>query len=126
MYELHPTDMYESQQKEPAVFTVKIQPNSSLCGIHLTTIKIPERCALLGLLRDDRIIPISEDPSIYAGDFILAIALHPMMVPALKVVLKRTHSVYYSLNDCLLESKPDLLHSSNGFCSSKVTNSINS
>jgi hypothetical protein len=107
--------MYESQQREPAVFSVKIQPNSSLCGIHLTAITVPEKCALLGLLRDNCIIPIGENPAIYAGDFVLAIALHPMMVPALKVVLKRTHPVYYSLQDCLIKSKPDPLHTSNGF-----------
>ena len=29
-----------------------------------------------------------------------------MMVPALKVTLKKNHSVYYSLNSCLLEARP--------------------
>jgi hypothetical protein len=29
MDELEPTDMYEPQKAEPAVFAVKIQPNSS-------------------------------------------------------------------------------------------------
>jgi NhaP-type Na+/H+ and K+/H+ antiporter len=112
--------MYEERQAEPAVFTVKIQPNSSLCGIHLTAIAMPEQCALLGLLRDGLIISIKENPAIYAGDFVLAIALHPMMVPALKVTLKRTHPVYYSLRDCLIESKPEIVYTSNGFHSNEM------
>lgn len=118
--------MYEIKQTEPAMFAVKIQPNSSHCGIHLSAIELPDHCAVLGLLRKNCIIPVSKDPEIYAGDSILAIALHPMLVPALKVVLKKTHSVYYSLNDCLLASKSDSSHSFNGFCSSEATNSINS
>jgi TrkA-C domain len=88
---------------EPALFGVTIQFNSSYCGMQLSAVKIPERCELLGLLRQERLIPISEHPSISVGDVVLAIALHPMFVPALKVALKRSHPVFYSLNDCLLE-----------------------
>lgn len=89
---------------EPVLFGVILQPNTSHCGLRLSAIQIPERCALLGLLRRERIIPASENPSVYVGDVVLAIALHPMFTPALKVALKRSHPVYYSLNDCLLET----------------------
>lgn len=51
-------------------------------------------------------MPAQDNPPIYSGDYILAIAIHPMMVPALKVTLKKIHSVYYSLSSCLLESRP--------------------
>lgn len=90
----------------PSLFGVLIQPNSIYCGIHLNAIQLPEKCSFLGILRKDQVISAQENPVIYSGDYILAIAIHPMMVPALKVTLKKIHSVYYSLNTCLLESRP--------------------
>ncbi|MBD2437310.1 TrkA C-terminal domain-containing protein [Nostoc sp. FACHB-110] len=92
--------------KNPSLFGVLIQPNSIYCGIHLNQIKLPEKCKFLGILRKENVIPAQENPEIYSGDYILAIAIHPMMVPALKVTLKKIHSVYYTLNTCLLESHP--------------------
>lgn len=91
---------------EPSLFGVLIQVNSIYCGIHLTEIQLPEKCAFLGILRGSQVISVKDNPIIYAGDYILAIAIHPMMVPALKVTLKKIHSLYYSLNNCLLESRP--------------------
>ncbi|MGF1988074.1 MAG: TrkA C-terminal domain-containing protein [Nostoc sp. ZfuVER08] len=91
---------------EPSLFGVLIQANSIYCGICLTEIELPEKCTFLGILRDSKVISVSDNPIIYAGDYILAIAIHPMMVPALKVTLKKIHSLYYSLNNCLLEARP--------------------
>jgi Trk K+ transport system NAD-binding subunit len=88
---------------QPALLEVIIQFNSSHCGLQLSAIRIPERCALLGIVRRQQIIPISENPSILIGNLVLAIAYHPMFAPALKIALQRSHPVYYSLNDCLLE-----------------------
>ncbi|MBD2777680.1 TrkA C-terminal domain-containing protein [Iningainema tapete] len=89
---------------DPSLVSVLILPNSSYCGISLNDIKIPEKCTLMGLLREGQIIPVKDNPTIYPEDYILAIAIHPMMVPALKVTLKKTRPCYYSLNDCLLEA----------------------
>ncbi|MDZ8238548.1 MAG: TrkA C-terminal domain-containing protein [Nostoc sp. ChiQUE01a] len=91
---------------EPSLFGVLIQANSIYCGIHLTEIQLPDQCAFLGILRESQVIFATDNPIICAGDYILAIAIHPMMVPALKVTLKKIHSLYYSLNNCLLESRP--------------------
>ncbi|MEH1906275.1 MAG: TrkA C-terminal domain-containing protein [Nostoc sp.] len=91
---------------EPSLFGVLIQANSVYCGIHLTEIQLPDQCVFLGILREIQVIPATDNPAIFAGDYILAIATHPMMVPALKVTLKKIHSVYYSLNYCLLEARP--------------------
>ncbi len=91
---------------EPSIFGVLIQDNSVHCGIHLTDIQLPEQCLFLGILRETQVISATDNPIIFAGDYILAIATHPMMVPALKVTLKKIHSVYYSLNSCLLEARP--------------------
>ncbi|MEH2414594.1 TrkA C-terminal domain-containing protein [Nostoc sp.] len=91
---------------EPSLFGVLIQANSVYCGIDLTEIQLPEQCVFLGILRESQVISATDDPSIFAGDYILAIAINPMMVPALKVTLKKIHSVYYSLNSCLLEARP--------------------
>ncbi|MEH2433993.1 MAG: TrkA C-terminal domain-containing protein [Nostoc sp.] len=91
---------------EPSLFGVLIEANSVYCGIHLTEIKLPDQCVFLGILRESQVISATDNPSIFAGDYILAIATHPIMVPALKVTLKKIHSVYYSLNSCLLEARP--------------------
>jgi NhaP-type Na+/H+ and K+/H+ antiporter len=87
---------------QPALFGVTIQSNSRHCGLCLSAIDIPQHCALLGLLRQEQIILSTENPTICVGDIVLAIAYYPMLVPALKVALKRCHRVYYSLNQCLL------------------------
>lgn len=91
---------------EPSLFGVFIEDNSVYCGIHLSDIKLPDKCIFLGVLRETQVISATDNPSIFAGDYILAIATHPMMIPALKVTLKKIHSVYYSLNSCLLEARP--------------------
>ncbi|MBN3888817.1 MAG: TrkA C-terminal domain-containing protein [Nostoc sp. JL31] len=91
---------------EPSLFGVLIQTNSIYCGIHLAEIQLPEKCSFLGILREAKVISATDNPTIFSGDYILAIATHPMMVPALKVTLKKIHSVYYSLNSCLLEARP--------------------
>ncbi|WP_180277730.1 TrkA C-terminal domain-containing protein [Nostoc sp. 'Peltigera malacea cyanobiont' DB3992] len=90
---------------EPSLFGAFIEDNSVYCGIHLSDIKLPNQCVFLGVLRESKVISAIDNPSIFAGDYILAIATHPMMVPALKVTLKKIHSVYYSLNNCLLEAR---------------------
>ncbi|WP_375479675.1 TrkA C-terminal domain-containing protein [uncultured Nostoc sp.] len=91
---------------EPSLFGVLIQANSIYCGIHLSDIQLPNQCVFLGILRGKQVISATDNPSLFAGDYILAIATHHMMVPALKVTLKKIHSVYYSLNSCLLETRP--------------------
>ncbi|MEH2163411.1 MAG: TrkA C-terminal domain-containing protein [Nostoc sp.] len=90
---------------EPSLFGVLIQANSIYCGIDLTEIQLPDKCAFLGILRQNQVLSLTDNPTIFVGDYILAIATHPMMIPALKVTLKKIHSVYYSLNSCLLEAR---------------------
>jgi hypothetical protein len=100
--------MFEEQSLlvDPSLIGVFVQPNSSLCGLDFSDIQLPEKCAFLGILREGKVIPATDNPTIYPEDYILAVAIHPMMTPALKVTLKKTHPVYYSLNTCLLEAKP--------------------
>ncbi|MEH2053448.1 MAG: TrkA C-terminal domain-containing protein [Nostoc sp.] len=88
----------------PSLLGVFIEDNSVYCGLHLTEIKLPERCIFVGILRESQVISATDNPTIFVGDYVLAIATHSMMVPALKVTLKKIHSVYYSFNNCLLES----------------------
>jgi Trk K+ transport system NAD-binding subunit len=97
----------EQNVVEPSLVCVFMQPNSSLCGLAFSDIELPEKCAFLGILREEeKVIPATDNPTIYPEDYILAVAIHPMMTPALKVTLKKTHPVYYSLNTCLLKAKP--------------------
>ncbi|MBG1260264.1 TrkA C-terminal domain-containing protein [Nostoc commune] len=110
---------------EPSLFDVLLQANSIYCGIHLTEIQLPEQCAFLGILRHNQVLSATDNPTIFAGDYILAIATNPMMIPALKVTLKKIHSVYYSLNSCLLEARPTASQFSNSD-ELDVPNSFNS
>lgn len=89
---------------DPSLFGVLIEDNSLYCGLNLNEIQLPDRCVFLGILRESQVISATDNPTIFAGDYILAIATHPMMIPALKVTLKKIHSVYYSLNNCLVEA----------------------
>lgn len=88
---------------EPSLLSVFIQPNSIYCGIKLAEIKLPDKCSLLGITRNGQVISSKDNPIIYCGDYLLAIATNPLMTPALKVTLKKTHPLYYSPNNCLLE-----------------------
>jgi Trk K+ transport system NAD-binding subunit len=88
---------------DPSLLGVKIQFNSVYCGNYLADIPVPKNCVILGCLRSQEVISMSENPLINIGDYILALTLHPMIVPELKFMLKKTCPVYYSLNDCPLE-----------------------
>lgn len=95
---------------EPKQVGVLILADSIYCGVSLTDIQLPEKCSLQGLVRDNEFISVKDNPSIYPGDYLLAIAIYPMMLPALKVTLKKTHPVYYSFNDCLLKKKKEIIN----------------
>ncbi|MGG6298341.1 TrkA C-terminal domain-containing protein [Leptolyngbya sp. AN02str] len=86
--------------REPGLVSVNILTNSCHCGIALSQIVVPENCTVLGVLRGDQIILFNDDPIVQFGDYVLALALHPALLPALKVALKKTHRVCYSLNEC--------------------------
>ncbi len=103
----------ETDFTAPIQVCVWIQPNSNFCGMILADIKLPEKCVLLGILREIQVISATENPTIYPGDYILAIAIHSMIAPSLKATLKKTHPVYYSLNTCSLEDKPANINTSN-------------
>lgn len=91
---------------EPSLIGVFIQPNSTLCGVCFADIPLPENCVLLGIVREGKVILAIENPTIYPEDEILAVAIHPIMSPALKVTLKKTHPIYSSSNQtCLISAK---------------------
>lgn len=87
---------------EPQLIQVQIQFNSCYCGITLTTIQLPDNCIFLGCVRAGRMILASAEPSIYCGDYVLALALKPAIVPAVKVILKKTHPVLWFPLKCRL------------------------
>ena len=54
----------------------------------MTEIQLPEKCAVLGILRENQVISVEDNPTICTGDYILVMAINPMMTPTLKVILK--------------------------------------
>ena len=91
------------ESANPSLFAVRVEFNSIYCGRHLSDVKIPDKCVVLGFLRNGEVIPTSENPWVEIGDYILAMVLHPMMVPELKFVLKKACPTYYSLIECSLK-----------------------
>lgn len=53
------------------------------------SIQLPKLCSVLGILRKGEIIPGSKLLRVGTGDYLLAIALHPMMASELKFVLRK-------------------------------------
>ncbi len=87
-----------------ALISEKIQINSCYCGVTLSSLRLPEKCLLIGLVRGNQVILASTDITIFYGDEILSIALNSSQLPALKYTWNKTHPVYYSFNECLLDN----------------------
>lgn len=87
----------------PSLVCVAIEFNSIYCGKSLSEIQLPDKCALLGCLRNGEILSTSANPPINAGDYILAVALHSMMLSELEFALKQSCPAYYSLIDCSID-----------------------
>ncbi len=77
----------------PTLFSVLMTTDSIYCGMSLAEIKLPQKCSLLGLVKEGQVITVKDNPVIHPGDCILATVTHPMMLPVLEVILKRIHSV---------------------------------
>jgi NhaP-type Na+/H+ and K+/H+ antiporter len=89
---------------ELGLINVKIQINSLYCGLALSKLHLPEKCVLMGIIRDNKVILASAEPTICCGDELLALAFNSAHLPALKAALKKTHPIYYSFNECLLNN----------------------
>ena len=83
---------------------VTIEINSCHCGVTLSSLKLPQSCFLIGLVRDNQVILASAEPTIHCRDKLLGVALNPALVPTLKFVLGKTHPVYCSFDECFLKN----------------------
>lgn len=84
--------------------SVKIQINNCWCGLALSNLKLPLNCFLLGLVRGNQVISASAEPTIYCGDELLGLTMNSDQVAALKFLLQKTHPIYYSFDECLLNN----------------------
>jgi hypothetical protein len=91
------------QLTSPQAVTIPIRYESYHCGVSLNQLELPQTCVVLGLVRGSQVLLASTNPLIHSGDYIIAVALDPTLIPALKVVLRKTVPVYYSLNDCSIQ-----------------------
>jgi NhaP-type Na+/H+ and K+/H+ antiporter len=83
--------------------TVKIQANSYFCGMLLNKLQLPESCFVLAIVRKNRIVLASEEPEIWCGDDLITVSLNLGQIPALNNILKQTHPIYYSFDECFLD-----------------------
>ncbi len=87
-----------------ALASTKNQTNSCYCGMNLSSIHLPKDCLLLELVRNKQILLASTQTTIFCADEIVGITLNTSQLPALKYTLNKTHPVYYSFNDSLLNN----------------------
>ncbi|MBW4559361.1 MAG: TrkA C-terminal domain-containing protein [Trichormus sp. ATA11-4-KO1] len=87
-----------------SLISANITSNSCYCGIPLNSLKLPEKCFVIGLIRDNQVILASTEPTIWYGDVILTVALSASLVPMLKLVIHKTHPVHYSSQECLINN----------------------
>lgn len=64
--------------------------NSAYLGNHLSEVQLPEQCYLLGLVREDHLFRLSDDPEIAEQDWVIAITLNEMLLPELEVCLQQS------------------------------------
>lgn len=79
--------------EKPVLVTTTINFNSCYCGRRLKTIQLPKNCLFFGVMRKGEVILAGEDIEIWCSDRIMALAMNPLIVPALKVTSSRTHQV---------------------------------
>jgi Trk K+ transport system NAD-binding subunit len=84
---------------------IKVPVNSCYCGMSLNDLKLPKSCFLVGLIRGDRIILASAEPTIHYEDDLLGISLNSAQITELKFTLQKTHPIYYSFDECLLNNQ---------------------
>ncbi|MGL4618216.1 TrkA C-terminal domain-containing protein [Chroococcidiopsis sp.] len=88
---------------------VTVQENSSYCGVGLSCIQLPKNCVAVGLVRKEQLILAGDKPTVQYGDYILALALNPALVPALKMTLRKTHPISWSPLRCSLNWEENYL-----------------
>lgn len=59
---------------------------------------------MIGIVRGNQVISASAEVTIYCGDELLCLTLNLAQLPALKFALEKTHPIYYSFNECLLNN----------------------
>ncbi|MDV2993384.1 MAG: hypothetical protein N4J56_003038 [Chroococcidiopsis sp. SAG 2025] len=94
---------------EPNLVGVTIQENSSYCGVILSRVQLPENCVTVGLVRKKQLVLAGNEPTIQYGDYILALALNPAIVPTLKMILRKTHPISWYPLRCSLNWERDYL-----------------
>ncbi|WP_414575547.1 hypothetical protein [Anabaena sp. CCY 9402-a] len=86
------------------LISLKVQINNCWCGVAVSNLHLPANCFLIGLVRGNKVISASAEPTIFCGDELLGLTLNSAQVPELKFVLQKTHPIYYSFNECLLNN----------------------
>ena len=82
--------------EKPQVVSIRVSLNSCYCGVRLRDIVLSEECRILGLVRENNLIFLNENPQVKCDDVLLAVAINPMYAPELQVLLKRLKP----LSDC--------------------------
>jgi len=96
---------------EPVLVTATINVNSCYCGRNLTEIQLPENCIFLGVSRKGKFVLASdEDIVLWCEDYLMAIALKPMLAPALRVFLNKTHPVSWFSSRSRMNQKNEVFY----------------
>lgn len=75
-------------EPNPKIIAVWLRDDDQYCGLPIQSIPLPECCYFLGVLRNEGVVLASENPVLGAKDLMIAIAINPMLAPALLAALK--------------------------------------
>lgn len=76
-------------REKPTAVSIRVCFKSCYCGIRLRDIVLPEECQMLGLVRGNNVIFVSDNPEVKCDDVLLAVAINPMYSPELQLCLKK-------------------------------------
>ncbi|MEA5451104.1 TrkA C-terminal domain-containing protein [Leptolyngbya sp. CCNP1308] len=63
--------------------------NSAFLGAKLSEVTLPERCFLLGLVRENQVYSLADNPEILEKDWLVAVALDEALMPELDLCLRQ-------------------------------------
>jgi len=65
--------------------------NSAYLGIQLSEVRLPKQCYMFGLVRNEKVFALADNPTIREQDWLVAVTLNESLMPELDQCLQ--HSV---------------------------------
>lgn len=77
---------------KPSTSVHQVYINNAYLGSRLSDIEVPEQCYLLGLVRDNQVFTLADNPILLEQDWLIAVALNESLMPELDLCLRGTQA----------------------------------